>query len=404
MADHPPEIIIIKRRVVHEEEHHGGAWKIAFADFMTAMMAFFLVLWIVTATDKDSKLVIARYFNPVKMEQSAKTPKNIRVEGPSPSLNAPQKQDPHAKDLVDAPSDAPDGGNPPPPATGDKTKLGSGVTQTNDPANPKPSMTEGVLFADPYRNLDAIAGPGAPDLHVVAQADKPKDPDAAADQEAFHDPFRQIGREVPSDALTAAEKPAPKPGSAPTAPATPSGSQPRPDASSQAEEKTMTPPPGDAKPTPVAAKPAAATPPAEAKPATPPAATANPAQPDAQKASAAARLEKELQSQIAGPGSPRVGPAIDVKATSEGLLISLTDNLNYSMFPVGSAEPQRQVIVAMDAIARLVKDRTGPIVVRGHTDARPYRSATYDNWRLSSARAQMAYYMLTSRRNSRKPV
>ena len=36
----------------------------------------------------------------------------------------------------------------------------------------------------------------------------------------------------------------------------------------------------------------------------------------------------------------------------------------------------------------------GEIVVRGHTDARPYRSATYDNWRLSSARAQMAYYML----------
>jgi flagellar motor protein MotB len=32
--------------------------------------------------------------------------------------------------------------------------------------------------------------------------------------------------------------------------------------------------------------------------------------------------------------------------------------------------------------------------VRGHTDAHPYRSRTYDNWRLSSARAQMAYYML----------
>ena len=34
------------------------------------------------------------------------------------------------------------------------------------------------------------------------------------------------------------------------------------------------------------------------------------------------------------------------------------------------------------------------IVVRGHTDAHPYRSAIYDNWRLSSARAQVAYYML----------
>ena len=65
------------------------------------------------------------------------------------------------------------------------------------------------------------------------------------------------------------------------------------------------------------------------------------------------------------------------------------------MFPIGSAEPQRQVVRAMDAIARILKDRPGVIVVRGHTDAHPYRSATYDNWRLSSARAQMAYYMLT---------
>ncbi|KAH2842118.1 hypothetical protein KXW36_000741, partial [Aspergillus fumigatus] len=38
--------------------------------------------------------------------------------------------------------------------------------------------------------------------------------------------------------------------------------------------------------------------------------------------------------------------------------------------------------------------RPGMIIVRGHTDTRPYKSETYDNWRLSTARAQMAYYML----------
>ena len=65
------------------------------------------------------------------------------------------------------------------------------------------------------------------------------------------------------------------------------------------------------------------------------------------------------------------------------------------MFAIGSAEPQQQVIQAMDAIARILKERGGPVVVRGHTDAHPYKSASYDNWRLSSARAQMAYYMLT---------
>jgi chemotaxis protein MotB len=64
------------------------------------------------------------------------------------------------------------------------------------------------------------------------------------------------------------------------------------------------------------------------------------------------------------------------------------------MFAVGSAEPQPRVLKMMDAIAASLQSTAGEIVVRGHTDARPYRSATYDNWRLSSARAQMAYYML----------
>ncbi len=64
------------------------------------------------------------------------------------------------------------------------------------------------------------------------------------------------------------------------------------------------------------------------------------------------------------------------------------------MFAIGSAEPQPRVLKMMDAIAASLKSMPGIIVVRGHTDARPYRSATYDNWRLSSARAQMAYYML----------
>jgi chemotaxis protein MotB len=48
----------------------------------------------------------------------------------------------------------------------------------------------------------------------------------------------------------------------------------------------------------------------------------------------------------------------------------------------------------MEKIAQIMKSRPGAIVVRGHTDARPYKGVGYDNWRLSSARAQMAYYML----------
>ena len=60
-------------------------------------------------------------------------------------------------------------------------------------------------------------------------------------------------------------------------------------------------------------------------------------------------------------------------------------------------DPDLEVLVtagATEAIAASLQNLQGAIVVRGHTDGRPYRSTTYDNWRLSSARAQMAYYML----------
>ena len=82
------------------------------------------------------------------------------------------------------------------------------------------------------------------------------------------------------------------------------------------------------------------------------------------------------------------------QATPEGILISLTDEYNFGMFASGSAEPQAKVVRIMEKIAQSLKSRPGAIVVRGHTDARPYKGAGYDNWRLSSARAQMAYYML----------
>jgi chemotaxis protein MotB len=64
------------------------------------------------------------------------------------------------------------------------------------------------------------------------------------------------------------------------------------------------------------------------------------------------------------------------------------------MFAIASAEPRPAMVVIMEKIARIVQGYQQPLTVRGHTDGRPYRSGTYDNWRLSTARAHMAYYML----------
>jgi len=61
-------IIIVKRRKKGGGGHHGGAWKVAYADFVTAMMAFFLVLWLVSTVTKDQRAAIFEYFKNPSME------------------------------------------------------------------------------------------------------------------------------------------------------------------------------------------------------------------------------------------------------------------------------------------------------------------------------------------------
>lgn len=70
----PPKIIIVKKIIADGHGgHHGGAWKVAYADFVTAMMAFFLLLWILGATTEKQRKSIADYFTPtlVEMKQNS---------------------------------------------------------------------------------------------------------------------------------------------------------------------------------------------------------------------------------------------------------------------------------------------------------------------------------------------
>ena len=71
MAQANSVVIIKRKKVVGEEGHHGGAWKVAYADFVTAMMAIFLLLWLLGATEENQRKGIADYFTPtlLKMRQ-----------------------------------------------------------------------------------------------------------------------------------------------------------------------------------------------------------------------------------------------------------------------------------------------------------------------------------------------
>jgi chemotaxis protein MotB len=383
MTEAHPEIIVVKRQSAHEEEHHGGAWKIAFADFMTAMMAFFLVLWIISATDKNTKTLIARYFNPVKVEEPAKAQKGIHGAPEKGANYAPED----GNGAPDAGTPSPEHGegpaekgneNPPSPAKQNqqaRPPTPSPLPPT-DPAKPYPTMSEQELFSDPRASLDKIAGapPPGPRIDPSATLKGYGEVGPSAD-EALRDPFRPLGSDkavnvVAEDpgALPAAAAPADEPASTPTI-------APAPPAQGPAQISAGAEAPGAGSPAP---------------------STASPPAPDpvAARQTAASELLADPKKRLAGESKSMQGPQLDVQATEDGILISLTDRQNFSMFAIGSAEPQPRVLHMMEAIAASLQTLQGAIVVRGHTDARPYRSATYDNWRLSSARAQMAYYML----------
>lgn len=71
MAVSGEQPIVIKRvKKVVGGGHHGGAWKVAYADFVTAMMAFFLLMWLLNVTSPEQKQGIADYFAPASISQS----------------------------------------------------------------------------------------------------------------------------------------------------------------------------------------------------------------------------------------------------------------------------------------------------------------------------------------------
>ncbi|MBU3890015.1 OmpA family protein [Methylosinus sporium] len=325
MSDHEEsEIIFIRKKHGEEEEgHHGGVWKLAFADFMTAMMAFFLVMWLINSTSKETKAAIVQYFNPVQLIDSNPAHKGLR--DPAEAGQGKSQQS----------STAPD--------------QGAIASAPPGPAEKGSPQREAALLYDPMSTLDEI--------------DR-KSPQASS----FGDPFDRSAHGVGYVEERVEDN----------------GS---PDKSISAEPVEAPRP-----------KPAASTPRGSSKSSAPSqrAALAAPPSVDDKKGEAAAAgmraaVEKVVKTEAA---ALRDMPHVEVTETQEGVLISLTDDANFSMFAVGSVEPRPQAVRIIGKIGQLLAKQSGEIELRGHTDGRSYKSAAYDNWRLSSDRANMAYYML----------
>ena len=363
------ELLII-RRAPHEDltATKGGAWKIAYADFVTAMMAFFLVMWLINSANEVTKSRVASYFNPIKMTDAAPVRKGLRenVEPKSQKTN------------VDS-NEAGGGGS-------SETKSGGGQVQ----------LSREKLLENPMTALDLIeelSGKSRTQQAAVEEGvGDPFDPKSAnqgahqdhksTENQALAPDKRQpianrddIGPQQEMAEMVTSVENAPDPAA---------NNHPSAGENDEKVEKTGAKNANPATDTKNQLKEAEAE--REALEATK-------AEFKANEEKEAMDLQREIRTQLMDlRGALDVN--VSVKVTSEGTLVVFEDGKKRSMFAVGSASPNPALITLLAKVGELLNKRDEPVVIRGHTDGRRFRIETYDNWQLSTDRAHMASYML----------
>ena len=341
----PPTQIIIKKKLYESEGgHHGGTWKIAYADFMTAMMTFFLVMWLINTASKEQITKLASYFNPVKL--SDRNPAKGVRDNEAGGVGEEKTEAAKAEKKAEKPSK--------------KSEPEKKSEAEKKPETEKHQSEDEQLFNNPFGVLTQLASQAE---GAMAMASAQGQAGNTMPGGASHDPFttepvigQSPGRTAPPPAQSATPKP-----DAPDAAHPAEAKADRASEDKHPNSRTA-PEPGEQ-------------------------------QPNDKALEAASQLGKELNRLMDSlPKSFR--PNITTKATAEGVLVSLTDDLNFNMFKIASAEPSPQLVLVLERIGNLINKHPGKLVVRGHTDGRKYTGDAHGNWRLSVNRANMTYFML----------
>ena len=369
------EILIIKRHGGgHEEGAHGGAWKIAYADFMTAMMAFFLVMWLVNAANEETKASVASYFNPIKLTDD--TPAKKGLKKPTEQAEGEQTKD-KSKSSQENPKEG--------------AAAASGEAESSSSGDKK-NYSEADYFENPYSVLSEIAQEVGQQANVSVKgeggASESGPATGASGGEAYRDPFDP---EFWTQQVEVTGQDQAKSQATDQKAVNPSEQKPQEQAALEApaEDPSATPPIPTPRPENPAADQKADATKAEDK-------TADKTQDktaDPVEAKKAEVLKSDIEKALSGvPG--KLAEGLVVTPSEGGLLVSISDQVASQMFNVGSAVPSRELVLAMERIGKVLEARDGDILIRGHTDGRQFKSGTNDNWQLSTARAQSAYFML----------
>lgn len=397
------EIIIIKRHGDHDHGHHGGAWKIAYADFMTAMMAFFLVMWLVNAANEATKAAVASYFNPIKLTDAKPAQKGIRKPGKQAEGQATQEKSKVEGEAKSQGSSA-DTGKQQKSTAGEKTAyseadyfenpyavLSEIVLEVGDQANVSIKGEGGASKSGPSTGADggqAYRDPFDPDFwtHQV-EVSSSQQAASAQNDTSSNDKNNQTSNSQKASANSGLTGPLGdyytenKGNGTGSAQTDMHGKSSREVVAIDGADK------GDKKPGQQVANIGKAD---EGK-----VKSGKAEKHETAGQQAATKLKTEILDSLKG-GAGKLAKGLSVEAVKGGVLISLSDQINTPMFDVGSAVPMKNMVLAMQDIGKVLQSRKGGVVIRGYTDGRPYKAGTGDNWALSLNRARSAYYMLVS--------
>jgi len=366
----PNEVVIVKiKRHDHElEGFHGGVWKLAYADFVTAMMAFFLLMWLVNATTEEQRDGISAYFNPMALAVGTSGADGLmagRTADTEGAMTAPdgEGERPHP---VSAPPSISTMGEEERRPRGAKDGSGSSAFEYAA-AQHEPPLTE-QLPSEPLK-----VGETAP----VAVA-------------AFNDPFAR-----PSERMARLYDDAATPKQLDIASfegeRTPDAEAMRAD---DHQSPNLDPVPGAEM---VLIQPSPAK---EAEAAASPMAALNEKALLAQleRGESFAGLQAKLMEKLRGLIEARgLEDNIQLSVEAEGLRIQIMDDNTFSMFAVGSAGMTPQTGAVIHAVAEVLQDVPNGVMITGHTDALPYKGTrNYTNWELSADRANAARRELIS--------
>jgi chemotaxis protein MotB len=328
--------VVIRRIEEGGHGHHGGAWKVAYADFVTAMMAFFLLMWLLNATTEEQRRGISDYFNPTHLMARSSSGSGQPFGGQTPhsagdmtrdtgAVRVQQGQQPVMVDLEDE-------------------------DESDTPAQPVPRRE-----APPGQDEEAERR-GHPTLGLVAgeqgggAAGRRAEQESGTEAEVMElarDIAAQQGRDVQAADIARAARAV-------------AAREPTAADLARAAEAALR-------------------------------------QEIARRDEEALRDSAERLRQAVG-GDPQLADLarhLMIEVVPEGLRIQLVDAERVPMFALGSATPNERLRALIARVAQAIAPLPNRVAISGHTDDTPFRGTERSNWDLSAERANMTRRLLT---------